>query len=108
MIRLKEVFSHVRLHVDITNSKDRTALHVAARKGKCEIIPSLIGARADTEKRDMDGWTPLHHAALNSQSEAVLCLLDAGADVKVQDSLGFTPYMLQISAEAVIPRLEGS
>merc|ERR1719161_3030357 len=99
MIRLKEVFSHVRLHVDITNSKDRTALHVAARKGKAEMVPSLIGARADTEKRDMDGWTPLHHAAYNSQTEAVLCLLDAGADVKVRTCLAETPYMLQTSPQ---------
>merc|ERR1719161_2311264 len=101
MIRLKEVFSHVRLHVDITNSKDRTALHVAARKGKAEMVPSLIGARADTEKRDMDGWTPLHHAALNSMNEAVVCLLEAGANVKARGCLGFTPYMLQISPHAV-------
>lgn len=107
LIRLKEVFSHVRLHVDITNSKDRTALHIAARKGKPEMIPSLIGARADTEKRDMDGWTPLHHAALNSQDEAVVSLIEAGAKVMPRGCLGFTPYMLQSSPHAVGIKLAG-
>merc|ERR1719160_2072096 len=100
MIRLHTKMTHVRLHVDITNAKDRTALHVAARKGKDEMIPLLLTARADTEKRDMDGWTPLHHAAYNSQTEAVLCLLDAGADVKVRTCLAETPYMLQTSPQA--------
>eukprot|EP00746_Dinoflagellata_sp_MGD_P141700 gnl/MRDRNA2_/MRDRNA2_74768_c0_seq1.p1 gnl/MRDRNA2_/MRDRNA2_74768_c0~~gnl/MRDRNA2_/MRDRNA2_74768_c0_seq1.p1 ORF type:complete len:808 (-),score=171.10 gnl/MRDRNA2_/MRDRNA2_74768_c0_seq1:292-2715(-) len=107
MIRLKETFSNLRLHVDITNAKNRTALHVAAKKGKPEMMPTLLGARADTEKRDMDGWTPLHYAAFNSQEEAVVCLVSAGANVRVRDSLGFTPWMLQTCPDAVKPRLQG-
>lgn len=109
MIRMDTTMLHIRLHVNITNAKDRTALHVAARNGRFELISPLVHARADVGKRDMDGWTPLHHAALNSQAEAVICLIEAGADVKARGRYGYTPFMLHLwySQKAEMARLEG-
>lgn len=91
----------LRLKADIPNLKGRTALHVAARKGKVELIPLLVGARADVNARDMDGWTPLHHAVFNSRSEVVHVLHSHGAKLTFRSHRGITPFMLASSSDRV-------
>jgi len=102
LIRLPVTNPRLKLKVDIPNLKGRTALHVAARsKDKVDLIPLLIGARADVNARDMEGWTPLHHAVWNRGSEAVRILHGCGANMTVRSHHGITPFMLASSPSGV-------
>ena len=56
---------------DLPDSRGRTALHVAARKGLSELVPLILGARGNPDARDGDGWTALHHAVFNGHTETV-------------------------------------
>jgi ankyrin repeat protein len=101
LIRLPIINPRLRLSVDVPNLKGRTALHVAARKGKFDLIPLLVGARADVNAKDTDGWTPLHHAVFNSRSEAVRLLYGHGAKMNLRSYRGITPFMLASSSDRV-------
>lgn len=83
-----------RMKIDMPNANGHSALHIAARKGRDDIIPLLIAGRSNPNLRDKDGWTPLHHASFNGMDEALQALLTAQADVTIQSHLGFTPWMV--------------
>jgi len=85
-----------RLKVDMPNANGHAALHVAARKGRDELIPILIRGRSNPDLRDNDGWTPLHHASFNGMDEAVQALVSAHADLTLQGKAGFTPWMVSM------------
>jgi len=88
--------SATRLKVDIPNANGHAALHVAARKGREDLIPILIKGRSNPDLRDNEGWTPLHHASFNGMDEAVKALITAHADLTLQGSFGFTPWMVSM------------
>lgn len=101
LIRLPIANPRLRLQVDIPSLKGRTALHVAVRKDKLDLIPLLVGARADINAKDIDGWTPLHHAVFNSRSEAVRLLYGHGAKMNLRSYRGITPFMLASCSDRV-------
>lgn len=98
LVRLPHKTARSVLQADLPDSRGRTALHVAARKGLSDLVPLILGARANQDARDGDGWTALHHAVFNGHTETVLKLLDGAADPRVMDDQGFTPAMLLDSA----------
>ena len=57
-----------------------TLLHIAAEEGNLEGIRLLLGAEADVDACDKNGWTPLHCASYQGHEEAVTLLLSASAD----------------------------
>lgn len=101
LIRLPQMIPRLRLSVDLRNAKGRTALHVAARKGKAELVSLLINARCSPDARDMDGWTPLHHAVFNCMDENVELLIDnsSRANLFPRGLRGFTPFMIHESPQ---------
>lgn len=92
-MRTQRTLGSYSLRVDGRNGRGRTALHVAARKGKAELIPLLIAAHADRDLQDSDGWTALHHAAFNGQDAVVHELIRAGATPDIRGRSGFTPML---------------
>ena len=68
------------------------ALHWACIHGHLECAKALLGAGADINKQDNNGWTPLMNAAINGRIEVVRELLKRGAkeDLKAKD--GKTAY----------------
>jgi len=96
ILRQQQVFTSVRLRVNVPNARGRSALHIAARKGLVELVPLLVAARADVDQLDVDGWTPLHHAAFNGLDDVVEALVKAFATVNLQGRSGFTPWMVSL------------
>eukprot|EP00428_Durinskia_dybowskii_P020078 CAMPEP_0170212662 /NCGR_PEP_ID=MMETSP0116_2-20130129/5949_1 /TAXON_ID=400756 /ORGANISM="Durinskia baltica, Strain CSIRO CS-38" /LENGTH=882 /DNA_ID=CAMNT_0010463201 /DNA_START=91 /DNA_END=2739 /DNA_ORIENTATION=+ len=84
-----------KLRLNAMNGKGRPALHIAARKGRTELLHCLVRARCDIDMQDADGWTALHHAAFNGEGDCIMKLLEAGANVQVHGLHGFTAFMLQ-------------
>ena len=55
-------------------------------------VQDCLGAGADPNARDGDGFTPLHRAAAHSQTpETVTALVNAAADPNARDVFGLTP-----------------
>ncbi|CAE7528971.1 RACK1 [Symbiodinium natans] len=69
LVKLPHKSTRTALQADLPDSRGRTALHVAARKGLTELVPLILGSRANPDARDSDGWTALHHAVFNGHSE---------------------------------------
>ena len=66
-------------------------LHVAANKGRLEILSLLIEHKADVNRQNKLGSTPLHCAAGYGYEAVVKRLLDAGASKNLRDMDGKTP-----------------
>eukprot|EP00752_Nemacystus_decipiens_P009330 g8338.t1 len=72
---------------------DRTALGVAADRGRMDVVKTLVQHRVSLNAADSLGRTPLHEAASSSYGNlpVVEILLAAGARVDVPDESGETP-----------------
>jgi serine/threonine-protein phosphatase 6 regulatory ankyrin repeat subunit B len=57
----------------------------AAWDGDTDIAKTLIGAGADLNVKQSDGWTALMIAAFSGHTGTVKILLDENADVSAQD-----------------------
>lgn len=104
----------IRHHADLTMKTDdgRDAMHWAASGGVCTFscgwegepdvradaayasaVRCLVGAGADIESRDANGWTPLYAAASFGMRAVVSTLLELGADPDAAMSDRSTPLM---------------
>ncbi|KAJ4022718.1 hypothetical protein NW766_001765 [Fusarium irregulare] len=68
--------------VDLPNSNNETALHVAAEAGLVEAARMLIDAGASLTERDDDKRQPLHLACREGHTEMARLLLEKGADIE--------------------------
>ncbi len=79
---------------DIANHAGDTALHVAARQGHVRLIETLIGARADIDKKNQAKLTPLYIACEQGHLGAVSSLLKYRADLTIGNSQGLSPQQI--------------
>lgn len=68
-----------------------TALLYAAREGYLEIAKTLIDAKAEVNRADVNGITPLISAISNNHLPVARLLLESGANPKTADQWGRTP-----------------
>lgn len=85
--------------LDARSVEGSTALHVAAKSGRKEVVQILNLARADLGATDWRGKTPLHHVCEyprenDDARKMAEGLLHRGADVNISDACGYTPLML--------------
>lgn len=84
--------------VNAVESRNKTALHIAAAHDREDIVQLLLKHGADIEARSDGGWTPLHNACDKGSVVIVRLLLQAGARINAQLLNGVTP--LHLAAQA--------
>ena len=72
------------------DGSNRTALCVAADEEHTDIVQMLIGAGADIDTQNDEGWSPLHYASLLGTLDVVRMLVRAGAEMRTTDNDGCT------------------
>ena len=77
-----------------------TALHMATRRGREEIVRILLANNANVNTKSLKFWlrnmTPLHYAAWYGYKRIVEVLLDNGADIAARDERRDTALALSI------------
>lgn len=66
--------------VDLCDYEGSTALIIAAKLGRCDVMETLISHGANIEAGDNTGKTALHWAVAKERESAVKMLLEAGVD----------------------------
>jgi len=80
-----------QIRADVRNSRDESALMLAALRGQEKLVVKLVSKRAAVNKA---GWTPLHYAATGGHVRIAAFLLGAQADVNAESPNGTTPLMM--------------
>ena len=67
-----------------------TAVIIAAKTGKADILEVLADAGAPLETRGPDGYLPIHWAVKSGNYDAMMFLIDKGADVNAKCGQGYS------------------
>lgn len=67
--------------INAQDDNGRALLHDLALLGWTDLIPLAVACGAETERGDIDGFTPLHVAAATGQLPSIGALARAGADM---------------------------
>jgi len=89
----EEVFSSLldlKCDANETDDLGQTALHLAARAGRTQLVLALLAHGATVCPRDRRGRTPLHWATSEGHSSCSKALLEKGADVHARTEAGTT------------------
>lgn len=81
------------IDIDATNTRNETALHLAAREGSYSVLYALFMKGANCNIQNIRGETPLHISARRGHSKMVILLLNK-ADPTIQNNKGQTPLDL--------------
>ncbi len=85
--------------INAKNKANRTAICVAAEKGRLDAVTALIIAKADIEVRDQEDQTVLHLASKAGNAELVRTLVNSKADVNALNKAGKTAFDLATNDE---------
>ncbi len=81
--------------LDAVSDYGESAICVASRCGKFEMVAMLLERGADPEPLD---WTPLFHEVATGNLNAVARLVDEGATLEQRDAWDRTPFLLSVHA----------
>ncbi|XP_078384514.1 uncharacterized protein LOC144666947 isoform X2 [Oculina patagonica] len=98
--RVREILdAHPELINEIEDG--HTALHIACHEGHCDVIRELLDRGANTNIRDLQGYTAMHHSTYGDRSgEALKLLLEKGFNPNVQHgNNGRTPLHLAVKKD---------
>ncbi len=88
------LIKEAKADVNIGDECDETALHLAARKGRTDIVHLLCDHDANIDSKGYTGWTALHYASERGHLSTAQCLAGRGASLNQQDDNGETPVHL--------------
>ena len=74
-------------HYERGKSTGQTALHVASKSGKIEVVNCLLMHGCNVNASDTKGWTPLHNAICEDKIDVAFKLLGNGADPRQSFSI---------------------
>ncbi|MEI7900110.1 MAG: ankyrin repeat domain-containing protein [bacterium] len=82
---------------DVSNNKDRTAVHLAVAAGNAGAVRALAAEHADLEVRAPQGVTALMLASGMGETEIVRILLEHGASIRTRDDNGWNALHYAVS-----------
>ena len=91
---LKRLILVEKIDVNTVDSSGDSALHIAASKGRRDMVQFLIANGANVNLANALGTTPLHKAALANQIFIVEFLVKNGADRNLRNKAGLLPEQL--------------
>lgn len=88
------------------NPKAGPLVALAVSRSEFDILKKLIGAGADVNSKDENGFTALYHAAIDAKPEVIELLLSFGANPNIGNKIGNTPLhaILQLP-QGIVPDL---
>ena len=94
--------------VDCIGEYDQTALFLAARRNRTDVIRLLLQNGADVNKRDCWDYTPVHHAAMENNTEVIAMLIKHEASINITNNDGEKPIdtARRLKREAAVRMLE--
>lgn len=100
---VKRVHAYLQEYPQNINKQDHTwfdfsALHHACRWGHYDVCSWLIGAGADINLRDKNGWTPLHLVVRFGHDRICSLLLSKGADTTISNNSGNAVFQVACSS----------
>lgn len=91
--KVKELATKAGINVNAKNCNGKTALMMAIKYGKLDIVQTLIGAGADVNAKNNDGVTTLMYAVMYHGLDAAQIIITNGADVNAKDNNGRTALL---------------
>lgn len=92
--KIKELFEQKKVNINMRRNQDgKTAVCLAAARGKIDALQELLRFNPDVNLPDNDGWTPLKKAANYNHIECAKLLLASGAKPNQADKEGYTPLL---------------
>jgi len=82
------LIEHGAMVNDAQNPFKITPLHAAAEEDQIEVVQVLIGAKANLESTEVNGYTPLSRAGFREHWDVVTALLKAGASCQPAEKVG--------------------
>ncbi|GAB5588190.1 hypothetical protein Unana1_03090 [Umbelopsis nana] len=82
--KVQQCLKHVP-DINLLDSGGSTALHLAVKSGKTEVVSLLLRSEADIEAKNGEEQTSLHLAAESGSTEVVSLLLKYGVDIHAMD-----------------------
>ncbi len=88
------LIKEAKADVDTRDDWNNTALHLAAERGRADVVRLLCDHGADIDGKGKYGHTALSLACLNDHLSTAECLIARGASLNEQADLGSTPLHL--------------
>ncbi len=89
-----ERLAEAGMDVDVATAQGKTALMLAARRGRVDFVETLLAAGADVNARNDNGGTALMYAATGGDLDTIKLLLAHDADVHAIGRNGWTVMTL--------------
>ena len=80
---------NIGANVNVQDPDQKTALHVAALRGRVEVVKCLIENGAMVDAKDKKGCTPLYLSIAKGHIEIAKCLIENGASIDTTDINGY-------------------
>ncbi|ODM96118.1 Serine/threonine-protein phosphatase 6 regulatory ankyrin repeat subunit A [Orchesella cincta] len=88
-----------QIGMEYHNPKQRSSLHLAARRGNVDALKVLLAIGIDVNTQDFYGDTPLHCAIEHNNREAIEFLVLKNANVNLRNQCGDTPIDCAITKQ---------
>ena len=88
--KLFDALIYNNVDININDSSNKTALHLASSTGQIDIVECLINTKIEIDAKDVYGATALLYAASAGHIDIIKCLINAGANINIKTNNNLT------------------